>query len=235
MVSFLRFGYLRECLSRVRLALPECPVIVADNSDKRPPALDGVELILLPFDSGLTVCRNAIVKAAKTPYILMFCDDFDASTASYREGLTKAVGLLETHPEIDLVGGRVNSNPYEADLVHDREANVIREIRVVPSGAPYQRCDLVVNHFVARTATLLEVPWDEAIVPIGGEHGDWFLDMKAANKTTVWLPGLNVNTLSLGQGPDMQDPRYNEFRRRCFSMGHAKMLKKRGIKDWVGA
>jgi hypothetical protein len=233
--SFCRWGYLAECLRRAKAALPEARVTVADDSfDDRCANVAG-ECIRLAPDSGLTCKRNAIVRSAATPYVLMFCDDFSASTGGYREKLAEAVGLLDAHPEIDLVGGRVDGNPYEADLVYDAASNVIREVRLVPDGSPYQRCDLVVNHFVARTTTLLEVPWDEDVRPIGGEHGQFFWHMKGAGKVTVWLPGFNVDTISLGCGSEVQDPRYNGFRRRAFAAGHQIMLRKEGIRDWIGA
>jgi hypothetical protein len=234
--SFCRWGYLVECLKQIKEHLPECPVIVADDSfDDRCATIAGPSCIRLAPDSGLTVKRCRIVEATTTPYMLLFCDDFAANTKGYRDKLTEAVDLLDTHSEIDLVGGRVDNNPYEANLVHDAEKNVIREIRLVPDGSPYQRCDLVVNHFIARVSVLLEVPWDTDVVKIGGEHGQFFWHRKKADKVTVWLPGWNINTLSLGYGPEVQDPRYNGFRRRAFTMGHTIMLRKEGIKDWIGA
>ena len=234
--SFCRWGYLSECLGQVKRHLPMCRVIVADDSfDGRCAAIAGPECIRLAPDSGLTVKRCRIVEATKTPYTLMFCDDFAASTRGYQGKLAEALDLLDTHPEIDLVGGRVDDNPYESNLVHDTEKNVIREIKLIPDGSPYQRCDLVVNHFVARTTALLEVPWDTDVVKIGGEHGQFFWHRKKAGKVTVWLPGWSVDTLKLGSGPDVQDPRYAELRRRAFATGHQIMLRKEGINDWIGA
>jgi len=231
--SFLRPGYLKVCLEGISKNLPDAAVLVADDSDNNLCSSMVSGCLVLPFDSGLTRKRNAIVRACQTPFLYMGSDDFDFSTKGFRLGLEQAVALLSTNPEIDLVGGRVDNNPYESHLEYDAAENVMRERRLVPDGYHYQKCDLVVNAFLARTSTLREVPWDENIFPIGGEHGDWFLDMKAAGKTTVILRGLNINTLSLGASA--QDPRYNGFRRRCFSMGHTKMLKKRGLKDWIGA
>jgi hypothetical protein len=241
--SFLRPGYLVECLWRINKNLPECQVLVVDDSGYSYPLVASfaegffthTPAIYLPFDSGLTVKRNAAVKATKTPYWFCGCDDFDFSTKGFRENLIAATELLDSHSEIDLVGGRVDNRPYESNLEHDTEANVIREHRLVPDGNPYQRCDLTVNAFLARTSTLLEVPWDEDVRPIGGEHGQFFWHMKKADKTTVWLPGLNLNTMQLGQGSNVQDPRYRQFRMRAFSHGHTTMLKKEGINDWVGA
>jgi hypothetical protein len=182
----------------------------------------------------LTVKRNAIVRATKTPYWFCGSDDFDFSTRGFKEHLTKAVELLDQHPEIDIVGGRVDSRPYEATLEHTPE-NTIKEHRLKPDGSPYQKCDLVVNAFLARTSTLRELPWDEDVRPIGGEHGQFFWHLKQAGKTVVWLPGMNLNTLQLGQGTNVQDSRYRQFRQRAFAAGHTIMLKKEGWNDWIGA
>ncbi len=237
--SFLRPGYLVRCLEGIRVSLPECQVIVVDDSGSgmnltpRSP-MPNTQWAWMPFDSGLTVKRNRGVLLCETPYWFCGADDFDFATAGFREGLERAAALLDSHPEIDLVGGRVDGRPYESDLEHDADANVIRERRLVPDGSPWQRCDLVVNAFLARTRTLLEVPWDEEVRPIGGEHGQFFWHMKKAGKVTVWLPGWSINTLKLGQGANVQDPRYNGFRRRAFAAGHQIMLKKEGWNDWVG-
>jgi hypothetical protein len=233
--SFCRWGYLEACLKTIRQSLPEVQVIVADDSfDDRCANIAG-ECIRLAPDSGLTCKRNAIVRATQTPYWFCGSDDYDFSTEGFKKGLTEATGLLDSHPEVDLVGGRVDGNQNESNLEYDAKSNVIRERRLIPDGSTYQECDLVVNAFLARTSTLLEVPWDEDVRPIGGEHGQFFWHMKKAGKTTVWLPGLNVNTLSLGPGPDVQDPRYGQFRRRAFAAGYTIMLKKEGIRDWVEA
>jgi hypothetical protein len=238
--SFLRPGYLRACLDSVRMSLPECQVIVVDDSGSgmdltpRAPMLN-TQWAWLPFDSGLTAKRNRGVLLCETPYWYCGADDFDFATKGFKESLTKAADILDTHPEIDLVGGRVDGNPYESNLVFDAEKNVIREIRLVPDGSPYQRCDLVVNAFLARASTLRGVPWDEEVRPIGGEHGQFFWHMKKAGRVTVWLPGWSVDTFKLGTGADVQDPRYGRFRRRAFAAGHTIMLRKEGIKDWVGA
>jgi hypothetical protein len=236
--SFLRPGYLLRCLDSILKAFPEIfPLCqVADDSDNDLCShVAGPDCIVLPFDSGLTVKRNAMVKACQTPYWFCGCDDFDFSTPGFREGLERAAKLLYTNPDIDLVGGRVNNNPYESNLEYDLGANVIREHRIVPDGSPYQKCDLVVNAFLARTSTLREVPWDEDVRPIGGEHGQFFLHMMRKGKITVWMPGLNINTLSFSAKPNDQDPRYGQFRRRAFAAGHTIMLRKEGIRDWVGA
>ena len=231
--SFCRWGYLEACLETIRQSLPEVQVIVADDSfDDRCANIAG-ECIRLAPDSGLTCKRNAIVRATQTPYWFCGSDDYDFSTEGFKEGLTEAVGLIDSHPEVDLVGGRVDGNQNESNLEYDAKSDVIRERRLIPDGWTYQKCDLVVDASRAHIY-LLEVPWDEDVRPIGGEHAN-FLAHEEAGKTRIPLPGLNVNTLWLRCGPNVPDPRYGQFRRRAFAVGYTIMLKKEGSRDWVEA
>ena len=240
--SFLRFGYLAECLRQAKEHLPECRIVVADDSGTPPPVPDDAGLISLPWDSGLTKKRNAIVRAATTPYVLLYCDDF-ATDADARAGVEKLLSVLENpaYP-VDVAGGRVDNQSYEGFLEYVKGSH-IKETRLVLNGGSdlYNvglpgcfKVDLTVNYFLARTDVLREVPWDEEIAPIGGEHVQEFLDLKQAGKTVVWVPGANVNTLRLGAGADVQDPRYGGFRRRAYSMGHTIMKKKYSIQRYVG-
>jgi hypothetical protein len=233
--SFLRHGCLRACLKGIATNLPECQVIIADDSDTdlcADVAWSYNDCIRLPFDSGLTVKRNATVEACKTPYWLCGCDDFDFSTKRVREGIERMVAVLDENPDIDVAGGRVNDRAYEGFLEYV-PGNYIRETRLeqVP-WLPFHPVDLTVNYFLARTHRI--VPWDETIRPIGGEHGDWFLSMKEAGRKVVWVPGVNINTLNLGNGSGVQDPRYSNFRRRAFACGHTQFKNKRNIKDYIG-
>lgn len=237
--SFLRPGYLRACLEGIRINFPECEIVVADDSgsgiDLTPQQpMANTRWVSLPYDTGLTGKRNRAVMETETPYWFCGADDFDFTTPGFRQGLETAAGILDARPDIDLVGGRVDGNPYESDLRYDAEKNVMHEVKLVPDGSPFQQCDLVVNAFLARTATLREVPWDEDVRPIGGEHGQFFLHMKTAGKITVWLPGWGLNTLKLGYGSNMQDPKYASLRGRAVSTGHRIMLKKENLNDWVG-
>lgn len=232
--SFLRFGYLATCLAQLRTHLPECRICVADDSGLPPHVPTGVKLISLPFDSGLTVKRNAIVAATETPYLLLYCDDF-ATDERTRAGVEKLASILDSFPDVDVASGRVDNRPYEGYLEYVPGSH-IREHRVANiSEAPYTPVDLTVNYFLARVSRL--IPWDETIVPIGGEHGDWFLAMKEAGRKTVWVPGVNVDTLRLGSGPEVQDPRYWRLRARAYLAGHTVFKKKRNIQyyiDWEG-
>ena len=228
--SFLRPGYLFECLALLQKYMPDCHIIVADDSYEHPPVPKGVELIPLPFDSGLSKKRNVMVEACKTKYILMYHDDFKMDHLSSL-GILKLLNVLDLNPNIDVAGGRYRGHPYEGFL-RLVPGEYIEETRLeVDGSAPFYKVDLVVNYFLARVDSIKSIPWDERM-KIGGEHGDWFLEMKNADKTTVWVPGVNIEQL-----PDDRTkvhPEYNKFRERAVGLGHRIFLEKRGVKSYKG-
>lgn len=222
--SFLRPGYLAACLAGVKENLPECKVIVIDDG-----GLAGNEIISLPFDSGLSAKRNAGVKATTTPYLLMGTDDFDFSTADVREGIEKMAAVLDSTPSIDVAGGNVNGNTYEGNLIVV-PGQYINQVRVKQDPTGITPCDIVVNYFVARTESIRSILWDERM-KIGGEHGDWFLSLKAAGKKVVAVAGVNINTLPYD--PSKEDPRYLDFRNRAEGLGHRIFLEKYGVSRFL--
>ncbi len=234
--SFGRWGYLARCLADIRRFFPDCKVIVADNSFDDRCAAVARGCIRLESDSGLTACRNATVRATTTPYWFCGCEDFDFGTRGFRSKLEEAAAVLDGHPEISLVGGRANNFPYEAFLEQreDDHGRYMQEMPMVPSGAQYDLCDLVVNAFLARTSVLLECPWDEEVKPIGGEHGQFFWTLKQAGHKVAYLKDWNIRTLNLGEDISVQDPRYRQWRNRAVDTGHRIMCKKLGIYDWKG-
>lgn len=243
--TFLRDGYLLECLKRINAYLPDCPIIVVDDGYSTPEKLKIQQAFkgtqhdtsfhwcdyeFLPFDSGLPAKRNLGAKLCKTRYLLMGCDDFDFSPIEARMGIQKLAGILDLNPEIDVAGGRHNNNPYEGflELV---PGSHIQETRLVPDGKhEFYPVDLTVNYFMARTEMVRQFPWDERM-KIGGEHGDWFLDLKQAGRNVVWVPGVNITEFSVPKG---SDPSYSRYRGRAKDLGHKIFLEKRGITDYRG-
>ena len=228
--SLWRHGYLLACLDGIAKNLPEVSVIVADDSDTDLCAsIAGPDCIRMKFDSGLPAKRNAIVDACQKPLLLLACDDFDFSTPEARQGIEKMVKVLDENPDVDVAGGHVDGLSYEGYLEYV-PGEYVRETRLVPDGTPFQRCDLTVNYFLARTDKI--VAWDVRM-KIGGEHFDWFWQMRQAGCKIVWVSGVNVNTLQLGTSTNVQDPRYGGFRRRAINLGHPLMKKQYNIKDYI--
>lgn len=236
--AFHRRGYLERCLYDLCHNFPECQVVVVSDDDK-PPELYGYSAWQeLPYDSGLTAKRNAGVSLVITPWTLMGSDDFDFSTIEVRRSVIDMCTVLQAHPEIDVVVGRHNNRNYHGFLeyvpgeyIKEHSLNTKENLPFALKPFPVWRVDIGPNFFLAKTNVLREIPWDETIRPIGGEHADWFLDLKKANKTVAFLPYANVNEQP--RDPRKQHPDYPKFRRRAWD-GHALMMKKRNVKAYYG-
>jgi glycosyltransferase involved in cell wall biosynthesis len=224
--SFLRPGYLADCLAGIKKNLPEVKVIVIDDG-----GMSGEGIISMPFDSGLSAKRNAGVAATKTKYLLMGSDDFDFSTAEARRGIEKMVAVLDNNRDIDVAGGRVNGDAYEGNLTV-APGQYISQTRLPAYTPPVTKCDLVVNYFVARTKSIRPFPWDERM-KIGGEHGDWFLTLKDNGLTVVVVEGVNITTLPYDS--TKEHPTYAKYRARAKDLGHRIFLRKRGVSEFYGS
>ena len=236
--SFLRAGYLQKCLEGIVTNLPECKILIVDDSDGGfiYPHVEGIyddQFVALPFDSGLSAKRNAGVKAARTKYILLGCDDFDFSTRKARRGIEIMLYFLDVMNNVDVVGGRVNGNPYEGFLEYV-PGEYIRETRLDTSFAAMEIdaaiCDLTVNYFLGRAEVMKQFPWPQEM-KIGGEHVCFFLDLKLAGRRVAWVNGANITTLKLG--PEAQHPDYANYRARARTLGHPLMMKRYKIREYI--
>lgn len=236
--TFLRDGYLMECVKRIQNSLPECKIIVTDDGHVTVPKEKLAQCLkerghsyrFMPFDSGLPAKRNLGANLCKTKYLLMGCDDFDFSKPEARAGIEKLVDIIEKYPEIDVASGRHNGNPYEGFL-SIVPGQYIKETRLVPDGKQeVYKVDLTVNYFLVRADVVRAYPWDERM-KIGGEHGDWFLTLKDEGRLVVWVPGVNITEFAV---PNGSDPAYGRYRGRARELGHKIFLEKRGVRDYHG-
>lgn len=232
--SFLRPGYLMEAVAGVKEYFPECAVLVADDSDSIP-WIEGTSVVMLPFDSGLSKKRNALVQRTKTKYFLLGTDDFIFDKRA-RNGVEKMRQVLEDYPHIDVAAGRVNNKVYEGNLEYVPGSH-IKEIyydglenwslETFNEETRVFSADITANYFLAKTNSI--VPWEESL-KIGGEHVMWFLKMSGEDRVIDWVPGADIYTQMYN--PNKQDPRYNAFRARAIQ-GHEQMKKLLNIKKYI--
>jgi hypothetical protein len=231
-----RAGYLQELLHGVSAFLPETTTIVVNDDDKDsewfvPPAKTIWEQT--KPDTFLTRKRNLGVQLVDTKYAALLADDFLINSDT-RRVLIRMANILDMHTRPDVIAGTFNDRRYEGHL-EVMKSEYIREHalqeedwKIAPN---LWQIDIAANFFLARTKLLNKVPWDETIGPIGGEHADWFLDVKAAGGVVTWQPGLNI--YEQPKNADMESPDYGKRRARVWD-GHALMLKKRGVKRYIG-
>lgn len=138
------------------------------------------KLLRLPFDTGLSAGRNAIVEMAETEYLLMLDDDQEVPA-----NLMDLAEVLETDQEIGGVScmwreyGRYRCTA--TDLI-DEDDFIIRDAQrrnfmTTNTGVSYAYFDLVPNSTLFRRECLVDQNWDPEY-RIGYEHLDFFLAHK---------------------------------------------------------
>jgi hypothetical protein len=185
--TFERPRIVRRLVASIKRLYPALHVVVVDDS-RAPTQLAGVETITMPYDSGISAGRNEGLSRVATPYVLVLDDDF----VFYRHTrLAPALALMEGHPEIDIMGGRLIELP-------------LRRARPLPFGAIFETAatplfplgsllgglrvvDKVPNFYLARRDRLALVGWDPQLKRM--EHADFFTRALGV-LTTVFNPDL---------------------------------------------
>ena len=246
--SFLRLGLLRDCLDGIKKSLPECKVLVIDDSSESMSGVcsvresPGMRTVFMPFDSGFGAKSNEMIHHLNTEYVLIGSDDFNFGEPGVREGIIQLLTVLEERPAYMIASGRVNNNPYESCF----ELTAPDEIRELNGWAyesscsgpdlkivNYNPCDLTVNFSLIRKSVFDSgnVHWDSDVKIGGGEHGAFFIDVyrEFGPERVAYVPGVNINELPHDHAKI--DPRYASFRQRACEPGRI-CLKRRGIKRY---
>ena len=171
--TFERPQVLRRMLTSVRRVYSG-PIVIADDSETPFTSTDPlVEVVEMPFDSGVGAGRNALIDAVTTEYLWMADDDmillpdFD---------LPRVLRYLAYNPEVDLCGGRVINLPrwdsadYLSSPLFAYPGRPRRPQGMLIGGLPVHH--KVPNVYVARTARLAAVRYDRALKRV--DHTDFF-------------------------------------------------------------
>jgi GT2 family glycosyltransferase len=173
--AFERPEELNTLLKGLRCKYPRLRIHVCDDgrSPTKNPFAD--ETIILPFDSGISAGRNALLKSVTTPYFILMDDDFIV----YEETcLERLIELMEISG-LNLIGGAVHEPPvYEKfQCCHiQQKVNVLirRKVKQSELRDGVLRCDMVRNFFIASTKDVIRTGgWDEELKQ--GEHIPFFL------------------------------------------------------------
>ncbi|MCI0394037.1 MAG: glycosyltransferase [Chloroflexi bacterium] len=170
--TFERPRILQRLLVSIRQLYPQLRVIVVDDS-QQPLPQEGVETIILPFNSGLSAGRRAGLEQVTTPYVLFLDDDF----IFYRHtNLEAALDVMKRQPKIDIMGGDVIYLPFFNRVDYSKAA--LFPTAATPTLPPGTRInglpayDKVANFFIGRAERVRLVNWDPALKRL--EHADFF-------------------------------------------------------------
>jgi glycosyltransferase involved in cell wall biosynthesis len=189
--TFERPHIVRRLVTSIRRLYPTLRIVVVDDS-RDPVALEGVETIVMPYDSGISAGRNEALRRVTTEYVIILDDDL---VFFRRTRLEDALDLMVSHPEIDIMGGELINLPL---LTARPLAQAAGRIFTADSDPPFPVgrrigglvvCEKVPNFFVARRDRLALVPWDPRLKRM--EHADFFTRALGV-LTTVFNPHLKA-------------------------------------------
>ena len=184
-VTFIYKSFERQkkakCLYKsIQSYYPGVKVVIADDSAK-PLELVGenLEIIQLPFNSGLSVGLNRALERVATPFVVRMDDD-QLLTPFTR--IEKQLAFLKEHAEVDLVGILLNHLPKyrsikkEAEGYYKQPMNYAPKKLLIPHLTKIDETHIVVgkspNTFVARTDKIKEIGYDDNIRMI--DHNEFF-------------------------------------------------------------
>lgn len=181
--TFERPKELKRLIRSIKRYYPNMKIIVVDDS-ANPVQIEEVEMIHLPFDSGISAGRQKGLDCVQTEYMLLLEDDY---IFYHKTKIHLALEAMEAQPDIDLMGGAVLELPLFHEIDY-RQANLFptESLATKPAGTiigKYPVLDKVANFYIARTDKLRLVGWNPSIKRL--DHADFFTRAKGI-LTTVY-------------------------------------------------
>lgn len=195
--SFERQKMAKRLYRNIQSYYPGIRVIIADDSSK-PLDLQGdsLQVIQLPFNSGLSYGLNRALEKVETPYVMRLDDD---ELLTVKTALGAQVKFLEMHPEVDLVSFCALTAIWcvDPDKVVSEYAVYNMQGAPKPLSIPHMTqidgnhfvLGKVPNRYVARTEKIRSVGWDDNIRML--DHHDFFW-RAAGNLVSVIALGTAV-------------------------------------------
>lgn len=216
--SFIRYEKTEQCLRSIWKFWPNASVILADNGNKDLslehlcPHTGRFRYVKLPFDEGLSACRNAIIDRVSTPFLLQMEDDF---IVDERCNVAAMLDILHQAQDIGVVGGQHESGyragmriPIPTVLEHCATKRIdLPKVRTA-NGNEYFYSEFASNFALFRMEMFQDHRWDESLKL--GEHIEFYLRVKEANRWVV------ASTFASQIGHDKEDRKgdYSFYRRR---------------------
>jgi len=170
--TFERPAKLKRLVRSIRRRYPDLKIIVVDDS-RDPVQLDGVETVVLPYDSGVSAGRNAGLAQIQSEFMLCLDDDF---VFNRQTDLMQVVSDIQAQPDIDILAGEVIYLPLR--IVHSYAQTPVFATGKQPLKTPGSLIGgfpvhlKVPNFYIARSDRIRLVGWDEKLKRL--DHADFF-------------------------------------------------------------
>jgi GT2 family glycosyltransferase len=178
----------------------------------------GHVIMRLPFNGGLSVGRNAIIRQVKEKYVLIMDDDICLVDA---DSIKKMKKVLDSAENIGLCAGVIyqengeyfGGEIYSKGLSLEIDRSLLFRHRATKNlskvnGIIFNYADQVVNFFLAKSEVFKDISWDNRI-KVEYEHIDFFLRLKE----TRWKAVVCMGTKLVHFRPLGVDSIYNGHRK----------------------
>lgn len=200
-------------------------ILLIGNQNKK----DMIGSFHLPFDCGLSYARNYLVQEAKKlrcDYCLVTADSIEFTD---KYNFTPIIDFMETN-NVDKVGFKLDNRiswEYDMALIPGQYFELSKPSAepIIYKGIKYQKVDICKNFFLAKTQTLLDIPWDNNLKL--SEHEDHCYRLRQARCSTYVTDYISANYI------DDKSPEYLKYRSRMYGEYRKLLLQKYGIKSWV--
>ena len=134
----------------------------------------------MPYDCGLSVCRNKLVGLAKTDYVLILEEDF---VLTEKTKVKKMLKILENNQEYIGVGGQVYENESKLNFsFFYKKSNFSKTIKMIQNTNDYndegfRETEGILNFCLFKRNIFRTIVWDNDI-KVSGEHTDFLLKLK---------------------------------------------------------
>lgn len=178
--SFQRQTMAKQLYRNIQQYYPGVQVIIADDSEQPLQLEDAcLQVIQLPFNSGLSYGINRALEQVKTPYVIRMDDDELLTPYTNFHGQLR---FLMAHPEVDVAAVGYIPLPRCPSLEQTARqfyAQTMQDAPLplkIPHLTPVDKTHVVVgkppNIFIARTESIRSVGYDEKIRMI--DHNEFF-------------------------------------------------------------
>ena len=210
--TFTRFEHAKKTILSFA-AYDTFKLYISDTGEITPEKLDfyrhiekkyGYKTYLMGWDTSPAITRNFMVDQSTEPYIFKIDDDFEyiPKKANY----LNALAVLESAPNIGLVGFSVRSKEYKSEFIFNLDFAQSAEGRVLRlnkldyrpeeiEGIRALRCHVTPDCWIAKRAMFPECNWDERYHVSEGLHTDFFTHIKErTNWEVMYLPDCHMYT-----------------------------------------
>lgn len=169
----------------------------------------------LPYDCGLSYCRNFLVKKTNSSFCLILEDDFIFSEKTKVE---KMAEILELDPCIGVVGGLVKECGFEVHFEHllDKKNQVVihspdgNHWNNINDSLRYKITGSVLNFTLYRREVYNDLRWDDDL-KIEGEHTDFMIRLNDTKWNIAYTDSVEIEHKKINSREYKDLRRRNEF------------------------